>query len=415
MSRVVYRLTLIFLFSSIIQFGYSQIKGLDLLNNEDELILPFEYKNGFVLLTVKYNNFLPLIFIVDTGAEHTILFERALNDLFGLPYDQTVQILGSDLSEIMYAFICRNVPIRLSDNLTVNRDIVVLEEDKMRLDEITGIPIDGIIGASFFRNLIVRFNFRKNQIHFYHPDRFDYSELNEHNKLSVTIKNGKPYLDTQTTVNAENSGEKLELLVDTGASIPLLLHNREGSEIELPQKVIPGNLAMGLGGSLKGYVGKVKKLEMGIFKFENLISYFQTLKLDSTTAIYQPDRDGIIGTELLSRFDLYIDYLNDHLYLKPNKNFRKKFNYDRSGLILLAFGPKLDKFYVKRIIPNSPASDVGVKEGDIITRISIWNTRFFTLEKILKKLSGKEGKRIRLTIDRNGQKLKKEIKLRDLI
>jgi len=133
-----------------------------LVNDEAELILPFEYQNGFVLITVKYNNFLPLKFIVDTGAEHTILFERALNDLFGLPYDQTVQILGSDLSEIMFAFICRNVPIKLKDNLTVNRDIVVLEEDKMRLDEITGIPIDGIIGASFFRNLIVRFDFKKN-------------------------------------------------------------------------------------------------------------------------------------------------------------------------------------------------------------------------------------------------------------
>jgi len=100
-------------------------------------------------------------------------------------------------------------------------------------------------------------------------------------------------LSTPTIVNSENNGEKLNLLVDTGASIPLLLHNRVGAEIELPEKVIPGNLAMGLGGSLKGYVGKVKKLEIGNFRFENLISYFQTLKLDSTTAIYQLERDGI--------------------------------------------------------------------------------------------------------------------------
>ena len=394
-------------------FGLSQIKGLDLLGEKDKLVLPFEYKNGFILIPIKYNNFLPLNFILDTGAEHTILFKRELNDLFGLPYDQRVEVIGSDLSEILVAYICRNVPVKLNPDLTVERDVIVLEEDKMRLDEITGIPIDGIIGAGFFRNLIVRFDFKKKKIHFYHPDKYDYTKLKDYSSYGIEIINRKPYIIGPTQINDQDTFS-LKYLIDTGASLPLLIHFNADSSLLLPQKVITGNLAMGLGGNLKGYVGKIKKFELGQYAFNNVISYFQEVRDSKEIRDFTMHREGIIGTGFLSRFDMAIDYLNKKLYLKPNKNFKKEFKYDRSGLILFAFGPNLDKFYVTGIIDDSPAARAGIKKGDIITKIGIWGTKYYTLEKLTKKFSGKEGKTIKLTINRAGKKLKKRFKLKEL-
>lgn len=394
-------------------FGLSQIKGLDLLGDNEELVLPFEYKNGFILVSIQYNNFLPLKFILDTGAEHTILFKRELNDLFGLPYDQRVEIIGSDLSEILYAYISRNVPIKLKDKLTVLRDVIILEEDKMRLDEVTGIPIDGIIGAGFFRNLIVRFDFKKKNIHFYHPDKYDSSTLMEYTSFDIEIINRKPYILCDTHINEQDSFT-LKYLIDTGASLPLLVHFRKENDTLLPSNVITGNLAMGLGGNLRGYVGKITRFQLGDYNFNNTISYFQEVKNNESFPDFVMHREGIIGTGFLSRFDLVLDYFNEKLYLKPNKNFKKAFKYDRSGLILFAFGPGLDKFYVKGVINNSPAALAGIKEGDIITRVGIWSSSFFTLEKLTKKLSGKEGKMIKLTIDRGDLKLKKRFRLKEL-
>jgi hypothetical protein len=397
--------------------GISQVRGIDLLGSEDELVLPFSFENGFILVDLFYNNFIPLKFILDTGAEHTILFDRQINDIFAIPYDQRVQIIGSDLSDVIYASIARNVPIRLGSDINVERDIIILEEDKMRLDEITGIPIDGIIGASFFKNLIVRFDFPKKKIHFYHPDNFDFSTLKDFDKSSVTIKSLKPYIRLPTYILRDDKTElqELKFLVDTGASLPILVHYQEEGKLALPEKLITGNLALGLGGNLKGHVGRISSLSVGNHSFKNVISYFQSIGIDTSLVDYSLHRDGLLGTGILSRFDMYLDYLNKELYLKPNKNFKKEFKYDRSGLVLLAFGSDLNKFYVRTVISDSPASKAGFKEGDVITRIGLWKSKFFSLERITRKLSGRQGKKIRLTIMRNDQKLKKSIRLKDLI
>ncbi len=401
------------IFVFFFHLSYGQLPGFDLFQKGHPFTLDFEYQNGLIVVPIKYNNLLPLNFIFDTGAEHTILFDRTYNDLFELPYDQQVSVMGADLTKTILAQIVRNVPIKLKDNLSVKRDIIVLQEDQMKLDEITGVKLDGIIGGRFFNNLMVHIDFVKKKITFHHPEKFDHWNLKDYHFIEMIKYKHKPILKCPIKLN-ENTLIQARLLVDTGASLPLLIHHNLNRNIVLPENILTGNLGVGLGGQVQGYVSRAEYFSISELKINQPICFFQEY-----TNFYLDDqqifRQGIIGTGILSRFDVYIDYLKEVIFLKPNKYYHRPFKYDRSGLILYCFGDKLNRFYVKEVIPDSPADIAGVKAGDELKRIGLFRHKHYSLEKLTNKLSGREGKKIRLVIDRNGEKIKVNFNLRELL
>ncbi|MEL6988372.1 MAG: aspartyl protease family protein, partial [Bacteroidota bacterium] len=144
----------------------------DFLNGKNSVDIPFEFSHNFLLVEVKFQNVVPLTMMFDTGAEHTVLFDKVFTDLFNVPYDRKIKIFGSDLSQELYANVARNVYLNVDGLADIPRDIVVLEEDYYHLKEITGINIDGIISTSFFNNLSFKIDFKRNIITLYNPQVF---------------------------------------------------------------------------------------------------------------------------------------------------------------------------------------------------------------------------------------------------
>lgn len=389
--------------------------GVDLLGHGDKKTsIPFQFENGFIIIDVMFNRFLPQRYIVDTGAEHTILFDKEVTDILQIPYERELSILGSDMSMQMSAHICRRIPLGISEKSIVYRDILVLNEDYLHIRQTNGIDVDGIIGGDFFRGLVVELDFKKGKINLFHPDKYTPSKEMSHH--DITIKEHKPYFLTSflSSDPAQKDTIKLNMLIDSGAAITFMLFVNSDPIIALPEKTIPGYLGQGLGGELLGLIGKVRYLGIDEYQFEQTITYFQAI--DSLVVdINEVDRSGIIGNLVLSRFEkVAVDYTYSKLYLKPSKNYNEAFEYDKSGLNIFAIGPNLDQYFIQSIIVGSPADNAGILPGDIITRIGCWSTKWYSLESISNKLSGKVGKKIKLTIKRDEEKIKKQFILKDL-
>lgn len=384
--------------------------GLDILYGKKVAELPIKLENGFITVKVHFNNTLPLKFIFDTGAEHSILFHKSYADLLQIEYSKRIEIRGSDLSASQYALIARDVYMRLEDQIPVKRDVLVLEESLQLFQESLGFDIDGIIGGSFFRGLVVHLDYGKEKIRLFHPETF-VPPNKGYSKFDITVKSNKPYFNVQS-IMSNNDTLNTKLLIDTGAAIPFLLHSNTDSSIVIPEFVIKGTIGQGLSGNLMGYVGKIKELKFGKFTFKQILTLFQDLAFIRKENITLT-RNGIIGNELLSRFSIYIDYLREKIYLKAERKYNEEFEYDKSGLIIFAFGPNLRQFYVKEVFENTPAFEADIRSGDIIKRIGIWKDRSWTLAKITKLMQKRDGKTIRMVIERNGTRLKKSFKLRD--
>lgn len=385
---------------------------MDLLQNNDHLEIPFRYYGGYILLEVEIQGILPLIFIYDTGAEHTIIFEKQITDLLGFEYDNDVLIRGSDINSAIQAYIARGISLQLKKVPEVKRDIVVLNENFLNLKEMTGIQIDGIIGGSFFRNLTMEIDFKKQRLVLWHPDKFK-KRLKGYQRQTLEVTDNKPYVVCKTKKPNDQEFE-LKLLIDTGASLAFLINTNSSTDLTPPEITTPGNLGKGIGGNISGYKGKMKSLELGSFTFNNILTHFQEIDKDVNPSFYN-ERNGLIGNLILERFNIVINYLDGSIYFKPIKKINKEFRYNLSGMDLIAFGPGLKNYIVFEVIPDSPAEKAGVQKGDILKKVGIFTADKYTLYNLDNMLSKRQGKKINLQVQRGNEILKKTFILRDYL
>ncbi len=407
-------LIIIFALCFLSHNAHSQVLGQELLNGRSELEIDFEYAQGFIIVDLKFNKILPLRFIVDTGAEHIILFQKEIADLMGLEYGKRINLVGSDLEQQVYAYICRSVPLSLPKTPTVLRDIIVLEEDFLHLEELTGESIHGIIGSRFFRGLTLQIDYKKEHLTLHDGSSFMLKDKDKYIEVPIRIDKHKPYLDGKI---AQASGEliDLNLLVDTGSALPFLLFLNTHPSLQIPDHYVRGNLGKGLGGDIEGYLGKVDKLQFGPdFEFSSLITSFQNLNPNLDPEVYR-HRNGLIGNPILERFELVLDFVHSTMYLKPGKNYDKEFEYDKSGLVIYAFGNDLSNYYIKDVIEGSPAYNAGIRKGDMIKKIGIWPAGFYSLGGILRKLKSKKNRKIKMVLERNSVRYKTSFRLKDYL
>ncbi|MEY4903125.1 MAG: hypothetical protein RLZZ292_940 [Bacteroidota bacterium] len=372
----------------------------------------FELHNNFIVVDILFNQALPVKFILDTGAEHTLLLKREFSDLMGVQYLRTFKIYGTDAKRELTAYIAKNISLKIQNSRieAPHQDILVLEEDYFKLDESIGIPIVGILGGDMLRNLIVQIDYQHQRVRLYPPDKFTIPK--ETTTHPINFVHGKPYLQTTTFVEP-NKPIATEYLLDTGASLTMLINNDTDPSLALPSDVISGPLGTGLGGIVEGYVGRIHQLTFGDYHFDNVIANFQAI--GENVVVKEKKRNGIIGALLLFRFTVTIDYVNQKLYLRPNRYFKQTFHYDRSGLIIISSGQNLNVFSIHGVVQNSPAAEADFRKGDKIRSINHINTNWLSLEGIGSILQGKVNRKVRVVIFREKKRLIKEIRLRDLI
>ncbi|MFK8165289.1 MAG: aspartyl protease family protein [Lewinella sp.] len=391
----------------------AQRLDLKVLGKYKRIELPFVIENDFMVISILLDNVLPLRFIIDTGAENTILLEKEITDMLDVSYRRTFQVRGADIENSMTAYLATGIDLRIADRLLArNRSMLVLEENYFDFERITGTTIQGILGADFLMRFTVEFDYRRNIMILHEPAK--YKPSSKHVLVpSVFIRN-RPYLKIPIGVNTSTTTER-RLLLDSGAGLTLLMHTfGDSSQVDLPVQKVPAYIADGLGGSLEGSVGRSRKIELADKELNGVVTYFQPL--DTVGLEFMNDREGIMGNRILQRFNVAIDYTGKRVFFRPEgRKWKQKFNFDRSGLSLIAGGPNLRTYTVASIVPDSPAARAGMKIGDRLAAVNNTSVGFLTLSGIIKRLEGKPGKKIKIRYERDGDYTLVEFKLKELI
>jgi hypothetical protein len=134
--------------------------------------------------------------------------------------------------------------------------------------------------------------------------------------VPIELQNDLPFF-TVTVEVIDNEIVPLLVYIDlaSGDALELLTHPHQ--KFTVPNHVTWKRLGTGLSGDIYGNLGHSKRLQIGNFELTNVRTAFAPLQVRSK----QTGGDGILGNDLIRRFNIVFDYPHGRLLIKPNQTF----------------------------------------------------------------------------------------------
>jgi hypothetical protein len=262
-----------------------------------------------------------------------------------------------------------------------------------------GREIDGIIGGEFIKDFVLEVDYDTQKLTLHDRDSFEYRGRGE--TLPIDFTSDRHPVLTATVTPAGRPPVEERFLLDIGSGLALALHSpfvNAQHLLDPPAKTIRAIGGAGAGGRTLGRLGRVTALQIGSFTFANVIAM---LSEDRAGAFANPSLAGNIGAQIVKRFRAFFDYGRRRLILEPSPTFADPFDRAFSGISLRAPGPDYRTFVVREVLESSPATDAGIKEGDIIASIDGTPAERLTLTAINEMLEQPQA--YKMTIKRGDQ------------
>ncbi|WKN33388.1 aspartyl protease family protein [Porifericola rhodea] len=393
-------------------YGQFVYRGFRIVNKRIKRVeIPFEMHSNLIVVPVQINEGEEeLKFILDTGVRTAILTNDLYVEGIPSPNDRVIHLLGAGKEGQVSAFVSNNVSFTLPEGVEAEGNaMLVLQEDYLQLDNHLGVRIHGILGYELFSRFVVEVDYSTQNLILHRPEHF--KPRRSYRELDMTIEDTKPYLSNLQLQINDSVYVQVKLMVDTGASHSLLLNTGSHPRIKVPDKRLEGYLGRGLSGEIYGAMARVDNLKMADYELEGIITSFPE---DSSLLLPSQSRtlhNGNIGGSILKRFRVVFDYANQKMYLKKNRLYGKDFEYNMSGMELIATGPLLSLLYISKITADTPAQRAGLREGDMILSINGRRPPELNLGLYSAFVHKKPGKKIRVRVLRNGKVLKKSFRL----
>jgi len=388
---------LILIFSCNVITAVAQVPGFYMREKSKKVELPIIVSNNLVVIPLSINNGPPVNFLLDTGVKTNILFSKTFGNYIGLTYTRKLNLVGADGQTILTASVSPNNYVDMGPIEGIFQTILVLDEDFMELEQVIGIPVYGVIGYEFFKYNPVKIDYDRQKITFYAGEMMKRKPFG-YKKVDIKLDNSKPYI-TGKVKQAANTELETKLLIDIGANHGLLLNRETSDKIILPKEHIESDLGRSLGGDLFGFVSRTFLLNINGIKFKDVITSFPE-ETEFSYVIRESGRQGSIGSEILGRMTVIMDYNREKMYIKRGDTFAVPFEFDMSGITPRLMPSDEKVIFVTQIREGSPAYEAGIRMKDEFRDINNIPIDFWELPDLIKLFRSEEGKEIKITMKR---------------
>lgn len=364
--------------------------------------IPFELKGEHIHISVRVNDSGKLNFLFDTGCTEAVIDSITAHDL-GLVSRGQVTDYGNG------SFVESVIPkARMAIGQLSLRNIKLKKQPLKYLESSTGKDLDGVIGNEILQNYVVRIDYDKMTFELYAGDSYVYD--GEGGMYSINANSFFSTIDAAITLD---NGEVLmgRFLIDTGAEVTVALGTPFVNENNLLSKT-GRRLECRLEArnvTMTSHQTRVRSFRIGKFEFSRPPIFLSQTEAGPLSA---SALSGIIGNEVLKRFNVVYDYKGQKIYLEPNHLFEEPFKVNCSGLELgLTSG---NRIVIDRIFEDSPATEAGLAVGDEVAEINGSDIEKYSIHEVRDLLS-RAGEKVHLLI-RRGKVMKEfDLTLRELI
>jgi predicted aspartyl protease len=296
-----------------------------------------------------------LNFILDTGSGGISLDSVTAEELAlqKTPSDKVIRGIGG-IKKVEFA---RDHNLNLPGLTIRNLDFHVI--DYGLLSSVYGQKIAGIIGFSFLRRYIIAINYDENRISVFSPGRYKYPKGGHFLNPSFATIPIQPLSVKDGKTITEN------FYFDTGAGLCLLLSDSFAtrSSVLKKDKILIATQAEGMGGKRPMQITVVDQVKLGPYKFKKVPAYVFKDEFNVTS---YPNTGGLLGNDLLRRFNVVLNYPSQVIHIRPNRSFSGAFDYSYTGLGIYK---ENDEIIVEDVIDGSPGDIAGFLPGDRIIAV----------------------------------------------
>jgi hypothetical protein len=353
---------------------------------------------GVIILNAQLDDFPDTLnFILDTGSSG-ISLDSSTVSFFNLQpeaSDRTIRgIAGIKKVGFLYNRKLK-FPGLVVDSLNFHVN------DYSVLTSVYGEQIDGIIGYSLLSRYIIKIN-------------YDSLYMDICSRGTLKYPRGgyllKPIISTLPVQFARIKDEKtfnLRFLHDIGAGVCLMLSKDfvdDSTLLQKKRKLWPKD-GEGIGGKISMNLTIVKELKIGPYRFRNVPTYIFE---DTYNVTSYPYLGGLIGNDILRRFNVIFNYQKRDIHLLPNSHFRDPFDYSYSGIELYYIEGRIE---IGSVAVGSPAELAGIKEGDVVIAINNDFSQNFNKYKMAILASNIK---VKLVVRREGELIQVEMKMKSI-
>jgi hypothetical protein len=269
---------------------------------DQRTVIPFELRQNTIFLQVQIAGTSErLQFTLDTGSGATYL-DSAVAKRLGLKVSGSGTVHGAGSGE---------VPVQYIDSVTLELPGLTSSGHRLKVTDLSGLNPhqDGFLGYDFIKRFTITIDYVGGKMTIADPSTFTYSGPGE--SFPIKFRGPWPYIDGTVAVPGVKP-ESGEFLIDSGSSDAL----DEPSIAKTTGPVRKVQTGVGLGRPGQGIVGRALYLQLGSFRLDGPID---------ACCSSNPDHSRMIGTEVLRRFTVILDYARNRIILEPNAHFKEPF------------------------------------------------------------------------------------------
>jgi hypothetical protein len=353
---------------------------------------------GVILLKAQFSNFDDsLNFILDTGSGG-ISLDSSTTAFFALkptPSDRTIRGIAG-LKQVSFL---NNQKLHLPGLTVDSLNFHVI--DYSILSAVYGEPIDGIIGYSVLSRYILKLDYDSLRIEFWTKGAMKYPRGGFLFRPLITT------LPIQAMRVKDERAVTARFLYDVGAGLNMMMTTDfvKDSNLLSRKRKFYTKEAEGLGGKIDMSLTVVKEIKLGPYRFRNVPVFVFD---DTYNVTSYPYLGGLIGNDILRRFNVIMNYERRDFYLTPNTHFNDTFDYSYSGIELYYIDGQI---FIGDVAQGSPAEKVGLKEGDILVAVNKNFSQNLNQYKIAMQTPGQI---VKLIIQRDGRLMDFEFRIKSI-
>lgn len=278
----------------------------------------------------------------------------------------------------------------------------------IKLKPILGDFADGLIGINAFSKSILEINYKDEYLRIHK----DFKDIDKSTYSRIRMIKKKNRLHVPVTIKIkENIVIEDYLLLDIGSGGSVDIINQTSVKYnfkdEITDKIKYFTKYGGVSGNSTSYNFRANSFEIGNFKLDSVIMDYS---VDESGYLSKQDHNiGLLGNDILDRFDVIIDFNNNDLYLRPNSDYNYPFKPNKHGFNYVDRSETMNSWIVTGFYENSNAQKSGLQIDDKIISVNgkdIHNISYKEQEELWDKIDN-----LVLIVIRNNKEEKIEFKL----